>query len=256
MQQLLDGDSGRGQEKRNEKCSKQEVNFPWRNMNPAVVDTKWKGCLPDPPQKIDSPLAYFCQFFTNDMMQMIVAETNKYATQCGASFCTTLQATERYIGILIRMGVVQMPRYRTYWSSELRYNAVADFMSRKEFEDHGRYVHFSDNTNLIGNRKDAGYHPLFKIRPLLESLRKQCLLVAPEQRQSVDEQIIPFKGKNRLRRYLPKKPKRWGFKVLARRCAHTRFTHDFTLHRGSTSIVVEFQPADLISYCARLPQRM
>jgi len=81
-------------------------------------------------------------------------------------------------------------------------------MSRKEFEDHGRYIHFNENVRLVTSRKDPEYDPLYKIRPLLDSLRNQCLLVSPEQRQSVDEQIIPFKGKNRLRQYLPKKPKR------------------------------------------------
>ena len=101
------------------------------------------------------------------------------------------------------MGIVHMPRYRMYWSSELRCNAVADFMSRKDFEDHGHFLPFNDNNNLTTNREDANYDPLFKVRPLLESLRKQCLLVAPEQRQSIDEQIIPFKGKSRVRQYLP-----------------------------------------------------
>ncbi|KAH9489776.1 hypothetical protein Btru_036513 [Bulinus truncatus] len=38
-------------------------------------------------------------------------------------------------------------------------------------------------------------------------------LVTPTQRQSIDEQMIPFKGsRNRIHQYLPNKPKRWGFK--------------------------------------------
>jgi len=62
-------------------------------MDPAAIDTKWKGCLQDPPEKIDSLLEYVRQFFNSDMMHMIITETNKYATQCGATFGTTLEAT-------------------------------------------------------------------------------------------------------------------------------------------------------------------
>jgi len=193
-------------------------------------------------------------------MQKIVTETNKYAIQSGSAFRTSLEAIERYVGLLLRMGIVHMPRYRMYWSTELRYSAIADYMSRKEFEDHGRYIHFNDNVRLVTSRKDPEYDQLYKIRPLLDSLRKQCLLVAPEQRQSVDEQIIPFKGKNRLRQYLPKKPKRWGFKVIARCCSQTGFTHDFTLYQGSAPDLVEeesigYQPPDfVIQLCKSLPQ--
>ena len=153
-----------------------------------------------------------------------------------------------------------MPRYRMYWSSALRYKAIADYMSRNEFEDTGRFIHFNDNTKIIPDRKDPCYDPLFKIRPLLEKLRQQCLLVAPEQKQSIDEQMIPFKGKNKIRQYLPNKPKRWGFKVIARCCSRTGFTHDFTVYDGKSPELgdgesVGYQPADFVILLSKtLPQ--
>ena len=45
----------------------------------------------------------------------------------------------------------------------------------------------------------------------------------PETHQSVDEQIIPFKGKHSLKRYLPKKPHKWGYKLWAR----SGYVYDF-----------------------------
>jgi hypothetical protein len=171
-----------------------------------------------------------------------------------------MDSLQIYIGILLRMGVVHMPHYCMYWSSEFRYNTIADYMSRNEFEDIGRFIHFNDNTELATKHKDPDYDPLFKIRPILERLRQHCLLVAPEQRQSVDEQTIPFKGKNRLRQYLPNKPKKWGFKVMARCCAQTGFTHDFSVYEGKAAQLAEgeragYQPADfVILLCKTLPQ--
>ena len=241
--------------------SKNAHNFRWRSMNPPVVDTAWKDVLPSGPDEVGTPISYFGQFFTPDMMQLIVEETNRYAVQNGSGFRISLPTLETYIGMLLRMGVVHMPRYRMYWSSDLRYNAIADYMSRNEFEDVGRFIHFNDNTKVITNRTDPGYDPLFKIRPLLDKLRQQCLLVAPMQRQSIDEQMIPFKGRNKLRQYLPNKPKRWGFKVMARCCSRTGFTHDFTVYEGKAPELAEgesvgYQPADFaILLCKSLPRQ-
>ena len=47
-----------------------------------------------------------------------------------------------------------------------------------------------------------------------------------EETNSVDEQMIPFKGKSSLQRYLPKKPKKWGFKVFSRN-GQSGFCYDF-----------------------------
>src|SRR6218665_1004768 len=53
------------------------------------------------------------------------------------------------------MRVVRLPCQGYTWSAELCYTAIADFVSCKEFEGHGRYIHFCDHANLIRNRKDA-----------------------------------------------------------------------------------------------------
>ncbi|RXN16689.1 piggyBac transposable element-derived 2-like protein [Labeo rohita] len=34
------------------------------------------------------------------------------------------------------------------------------------------------------------------------------------EKLSIDEQMVPFKGRNRLKQYLPKKPKKWGYKLM------------------------------------------
>ncbi|XP_047122911.1 piggyBac transposable element-derived protein 3-like [Hydra vulgaris] len=48
---------------------------------------------------------------------------------------------------------------------------------------------------------------------------------------SVDEQIIPFKGKSSLKQYNPKKPKKWGYKVFV--CSgSTGLIHNFEFYVG------------------------
>ena len=84
---------------------------------------------------------------------------------------------------------------------------MADVISRNRFTDLKKHIHFNDNSKLITNRDDAAYDRYYKIRPVLVMLRESCLHIEPEKRMSIDEQMIPYKGKNSLRQYLPKKPK-------------------------------------------------
>ncbi len=102
-----------------------------------------------------------------------------------------------------------MPRYRMYWQSATRYEDVASVMSRDRFELIKKFLHFADN-NDAPDPKDPGKDKLFKVRNLFQRLRQNCLKVPPEEKNSIDEKMIPFKGRSSLRRYMPKKPKKWG----------------------------------------------
>jgi len=76
---------------------------------------------------------------------------------------------------------------------------------------------------------------------------------------SVDEQMIPYKGKNILRQYLPEKAKKWGFKVMAR-CDASELTHDFLMYNGSGPNVAEScgsQTSDFVmKFCETFPKHM
>ncbi|KRY03083.1 PiggyBac transposable element-derived protein 3 [Trichinella patagoniensis] len=106
------------------------------------------------------------------------------------------------------MGLVPKPRYSMYWSTELRCDAIADAMSRNRFQEVLRYLHFNDNSETVLDRESPCYDRLFKIRPLIESIRQSCLRLEQEEYQSIDEKIIPYKGRNKLKQYIPKKPKK------------------------------------------------
>ncbi|KRX52334.1 hypothetical protein T09_6327 [Trichinella sp. T9] len=48
---------------------------------------------------------------------------------------------------------------------------------------------------------------------------------------SIDEEIIPYKGRNKLKQYIPKKPKKWGIKVNAR-TGMSGLLYDFCFYEG------------------------
>ena len=68
--------------------------------------------------------------------------------------------------------------------------------------------------------------------PVLEKVRKKCLLIPPEECHSVDEQVIPSKTcYSKIRQYNPKKPNKWGFKNLVRAGA-SGIIYDFYIYGG------------------------
>ncbi|KRX45395.1 hypothetical protein T06_12096 [Trichinella sp. T6] len=53
----------------------------------------------------------------------------------------------------------------------------------------------SDNDKAVMDQSHPDYDIFYKIRPLIESVRKTCLEETPGELQSVDEHIIPYKGR-------------------------------------------------------------
>ena len=111
------------------------------------------------------------------------------------SINTNFAEIEQFLGIQMLMGLISMPAYSNYWSTRTRVNVIAD------------------NALRDPNKPDK----LFKIRPLLELIRKNFLKLEQEEKMSIDEQIIPAKTKKSgIRQYNPKKPVKWGFKMFVR----------------------------------------
>ncbi|KAL2092932.1 hypothetical protein ACEWY4_010244 [Coilia grayii] len=72
-----------------------------------------------------------------------------------------------------------------------------------------QYLHFVDLNDEDGDDRFS------KIRPVLDVLQTTFLaIMEPKEFQSIDEQIIPFKGKHSTKQYIPKKPKPWLLKEL------------------------------------------
>ncbi|KRY06859.1 PiggyBac transposable element-derived protein 2 [Trichinella patagoniensis] len=131
-------------------------------------------------------IEYFRIYFTPQLLSHISFETNRKATQClYSNLVTTVAEMEGLIGMLITMGVSEMPRYR------------------------------NDNDKVVMDRSHPDYDRFYKIRSLIESIRKICLEEAPEELQSVGEYIIPYKGRCKMKYYNPRKPDKWSLKVIA-----------------------------------------
>lgn len=207
---------------------------------------------------LKDPLEYFSKYWSESLTRYVVNMTNLYAVENGSSFRIDADDLEMYLGILIRMGVAPLPRYDMYWSNDFRLPAIASHMARDKFKNINRFIHFADNDEIIRDRDDPKYDRLFKVRPLLHFIRGNCLKMFQEQRHSIDEQIVPFKGKTRLRQYVPNKPHKWGFKIISRN-GTDGFTHDFFIYDGKSQEVADscgYVSGDMVlKLCETLPSQ-
>lgn len=75
-----------------------------------------------------------------------------------------------------------------------------------------QYFHLRDTreTPALGH---PNYDPLFKVRTFLDIVSTACRdNYNPDQRLSIDEGMIGFKGIIHFRQYMPAKPTKWGIK--------------------------------------------
>lgn len=180
------------------------------------------------------PLNYFRKFFTEELTDMIVTETNRYSAQRNGESGTrvTSRDIKDFLSIEISMGVIKLGGWKKYWSEETRVPRVADAMPRNRYAKIRSALHFANNDGPIDENDKY-----VKIRPFIEYLRQKFLAVEGlDRKYSVDEMMIAYKGKKAgsRKQYMPKKPTKWGFKVYAR-SGTSGFIYDFFIYGGETS---------------------
>lgn len=204
-----------------------------RDWNPP--DSTCDIQMSAPPDEILTPKQYFDKYIDNSILENFVQQTNLYSVQQkGNSINTCTSEIEQFLGIHLMMSVVKMPSYRMYWANETRFSPVADKLSRNRFDCLRTYFHVNDNANMT-NAKDKNHDKLFKVRPFIDSVRENMRKIEPDEKCSVDELIIPFKGRSTMKQYVKNKPHKWGIKVFAI-ASQSGIIHDFEIYVGKGTV--------------------
>lgn len=203
----------------------------WTDTPFQTPDVPFTGMIEPAAQRLKTPFQYFKDMITDDMIEHIQTQTNIYSMQKeGKVIGATSKEIEIFIGIYLRMGLVQAYSVRAYWAAFTRYAPVADSMGRDRFMKLATCIHFDDNTKVTEEekRKDK----IWKIRPWLDHLQRSFEKIIPEEHQAVDEIVIAFKGHSGLKQYLRLKPKKWGFKMWAR-CGSSGIVYQMDVYQGA-----------------------
>ncbi|XP_046993874.1 piggyBac transposable element-derived protein 4-like [Schistocerca americana] len=145
----------------------------------------------------DNELVYFEKLFDDLMIQHICFQTNLYCKQKNSAQWRelTVQELKAFLGIIIVMGIHQLPEAASYWSSDpyLNVNAVSNIMTLAHYKKIIENLHCNDNLFQLATN-DPGYDKLYKIRPLISAQNKNCLKVYhPSTSLAVDESMVAFK---------------------------------------------------------------
>ena len=130
---------------------------------------------------------FFQLHLTDELFQFLVTETNQYASQfiveregnngsddsyVGTWEDTTIVEMKRFIGLLILMEIVYKPTIPVYWSTSELHNTpiFSKVMPRTRFQLLLKFLHF--NNNDLPDPKDENRDRLYKLRPLIDILKK------------------------------------------------------------------------------------
>lgn len=202
------------------------IDGTWDKNEPTAMRYEYNRTS-GPTSHIDrnsSPAQLFCRYFTDEVWELLVEETNRYANANSSDarharpwYDTTVPEMKAFVGMLIIMGIVQLPRLELYWTTShplIATPGIASVMPRVRFEQLFRFLHLNDSNNQIPSG-NPGHDKLFKVRRLLDLVTPKFEYeYVPHKEVTVDEAMIPFKGRLSFKQYMKDKPTKWGIKVF------------------------------------------
>ena len=214
-------------------------------LHPITIDPFTSPVGPTVPISA-SPLEVLELFFSSDLLEEIVDQSNIYAKQVMGDEDfkkwrrITVQELKAFLGFHILMAVNHLPSLDDYWRRDplLHYAPIADRITRDRFRELSRYLHFADDSLLP--RDAPGYDRLGKVRPVIEHLStKFAALYEPHREVAIDEAMIKFQGRSSLKQYNPMKPIKRGIKVWVLADSRNGYFMRFQVYTGKDGNRVE-----------------
>ncbi|KAJ8949458.1 hypothetical protein NQ318_007559 [Aromia moschata] len=159
-----------------------------------------------------SELDYFLALFDDEIVNVIIENTNLYAKQQNASMWKDIDKRDLFIFIALTL---LMPYEK-------------NTMSRDRYLQILRNLHFQDNEMQVppNNR-------LHKMGPILELIQRNFKRqLYPFQDVVIDESLILFKGRLHFKQYIKSKRHRFGIKLFVLCDCETAYILNFDVYVG------------------------
>ncbi|XP_047493846.1 piggyBac transposable element-derived protein 2-like isoform X2 [Penaeus chinensis] len=159
------------------------------------------------------PIEYFLSYVSEDFLDDIAMYTNMKSIEAkGTCINTNSREIATFIGMTFAMSVIKMPRIKMYWQSKTRIPWIAEKMSRDRFFSLRHSLKVIDDSTIL--EEDRKVDRLWKVRPLLEAIRTRCSELPRPSKVSIDESMIPIRGRISIRQHVPGKPFPDGLKMF------------------------------------------
>ena len=198
-------------------------------------------------RSLTSSKGFFDLFFTDQVWELLVTQTNLYANQKrGAAeksvwYPVSVEEMKGWVAVYLCMGIINKPNILSYWSTDLILSTpfFGATVSRTRFLQILRYLHFVDNS-LAPEPHSPNFNKLYKIQPLLDLIIPRFRAVyKPERQLAVDETLIKFKGKIHFRQFIPIKPGRFGIKAFTLAESTSGYVVGSKIYTGKEANVVQ-----------------
>jgi DNA excision repair protein ERCC-6 len=162
-----------------------------------------------------TPFELFRLYFTDELVDHLVTETNRYAASSNNhAFHVSHDEMMKFCGIFLLSGYHQLPQQNLYWSvdEDVGVPFVSQQMPRNRFTAIKQYLHLANNDTLDKHDRAA------KVRPYLDIINRQLTQFGVFAADlSGDEQMVPYFGHHTSKMFMKNKPVKFGFKfwVLA-----------------------------------------
>ncbi|GBP21726.1 PiggyBac transposable element-derived protein 4 [Eumeta japonica] len=173
-----------------------------------------KVILP-PRQAIIDPIVSFSLFIDDHVLEIIVKYTNTEGLRVLQNRWKSTDKIEMqaFLGLLLTIGVNKQGSvdFREYWDPIFGNPIFRATMGKNRFASLLRFLRFDDkNTWSLRKSKDK----LAPIRELWEYVNQNLKkLYLPGENLTIDEQLVPFRGRVSFKRFLPSKPDKYGMKI-------------------------------------------
>jgi hypothetical protein len=148
----------------------------------------------------------------------------------------SMQEIKKFFAVIIHMSLLRKPTMRDYWSLcpiiRTQY-APSVGMFRDRFLAIMTMFHLNNNDGKAA-RGQPGYDPLFKIRPVIDTIiTKLQDIYTPEEHVTIDEAVCPFWGRIFFRVYIKGKPHKYGLKIFELSEAKSGYVYDLEVYTGA-----------------------
>ena len=137
-----------------------------------------------------------------------------------------------FIGIILYMGIISKPTIHEYWTKSYLFGTPGfrSIMSRDRFYQILKYFKLYKDNEI--NNQD----PTYKFSSLMKNIidNSQSLYI-PDRNLTIDEAMVKFSGRSKMKVYMPLKPIKYGFKIFLLCESKTGFVLKWIMYTGRNS---------------------
>lgn len=221
--------------------TKWRKNAPPRNVRTRAhnIVTHLPGVKGD-ARLAKTPLECWKNFFTDDILEIIVRNTNKYIQSVRGNYQrerdakeTTIEEIKAIIGLLYLAGYTRSGRQNIYdlWSTDgTGIEIFRTVMPLSRFKFLLQCLRFDDKSSREDRKKLDNFAP---VREIFDKFVGNCKKsYSMSEYATVDEKLEAFRGRCLFRMYIPSKPSKYGIKIYALVDSRMFYTSNLEVYVG------------------------